>query len=189
MPKWVYLQQMSKRVIYIFGTIVFVLLAIIGVQQYMLYQTKQYSPESIAQYTSSDVSIRVTYSRPSKKGREIFGDLVPYGRWWRTGANEPTTIEVSRDIAFGEDQLLPAGEYSLVTIPDASSWQVIFNDRIPDWGTKYYPENNVVNVSARVELLPDVVELFTIDFTEENGTPALILAWDHTKVTVPFQVR
>ncbi|MBO3698857.1 DUF2911 domain-containing protein [Roseivirga sp. E12] len=179
---------MSKRVIYIFGAVVFVLLAIIGVQQYMLYQTKQYSPESTAQYTSSDVNIRVTYSRPSKKGRDIFGELVPYGQWWRTGANEPTVIEVSRDIIFEGDQRLPAGKYSLVTIPDASSWKVIFNSRIPDWGTDYYPESNVVNVSASVELLPDVVELFTIDFTEDNGRPALILAWDHTKVTVPFQI-
>ena len=101
---------MSKRVIYIVGVVIIALLAIIAVQQYMLYQTKQYSAESTAQYTSSDVNIKVTYSRPSKKGREIFGDLVPFGKWWRTGANEPTVIEVSRDIVFGEDQRLPAGK-------------------------------------------------------------------------------
>ena len=179
---------MSKRVIYIVGVVIIALLAIIAVQQYMLYQTKQYSPESTAQYTSSDVNIKVTYSRPSKKGREIFGDLVPFGKWWRTGANEPTVIEVSRDIVFGEDQRLPAGKYSLITMPDASSWTVIFNSQIPDWGTDYFPESDIVNVTARLENLPDVVELFTIDFTEDNGTPALILAWDHTKVTVPFSV-
>ena len=179
---------MSKRVIYIVGVVIIALLAIIAVQQYMLYQTKQYSPESTAQYTSSDVNIKVTYSRPSKKGREIFGDLVPFGKRWRTGANEPTVIEVSRDIVFGEDQRLPAGKYSLITIPDASSWTVIFNSQIPDWGTDYFPESDIVNVTARLENLPDVVELFTIDFTEDNGTPALILAWDHTRVTVPFSV-
>ena len=179
---------MSKRVIYIVGVVIIALLAIIAVQQYMLYQTKQYSAESTAQYTSSDVNIKVTYSRPSKKGREIFGDLVPFGKRWRTGANEPTVIEVSRDIVFGEDQRLPAGKYSLITIPDASSWTVIFNSQIPDWGTDYFPESDIVNVTARLENLPDVVELFTIDFTEDNGTPALILAWDHTKVTVPFSV-
>ncbi len=130
---------MSKRVIYIVGVVIIALLAIIAVQQYMLYQTKQYSPESTAQYTSSDVNIKVTYSRPSKKGREIFGDLVPFGKWWRTGANEPTVIEVSRDIVFGEDQRLPAGKYSLITIPDASSWTVIFNSQIPDWGYRLFP--------------------------------------------------
>lgn len=180
---------MSKRVIYIFGAVIFALLAIIGVQQYMLFQTKQYSPESTAQYTSSDVSVKVTYSRPSKKGRDIFGNLVPYGEWWRTGANEPTVVEVSRDIVFEGNQRLPAGKYSLVTIPNADAWTVIFNSRIPDWGTDYYPEDDVIKVIASVEPLPDVVELFTIDFTEVNGSPALILAWDNTKVTVPFNVR
>lgn len=162
-------------------------MAIIAFQQYRLYQTKQYSPESTAQYTSGDISIKVTYSRPSKNGRDIFGNLVPFGKWWRTGANEATQITLSQDISFTNNKTLPAGKYSLVTIPDETQWTIIFNSKIPDWGTDYSPEFDAVRVTGNVESLPDVVELFTIDFTEENGNPALILAWDKTKVSVPFK--
>ena len=179
---------MSRRVIYIFGVITFVLLAIIGIQQFMLYQTKQYSPEATVQYTNSEVTIQVTYSRPSKKDRDIFGKLVPYGQWWRTGANEPTQIQLSRDLLFGQGQKLQAGKYSIVTIPEENEWTVIFNKRIPDWGTEYYPESDAIRVKATVESLPDVVELFTIDFTEDEGIPQMIIAWDKTKVLVPFEV-
>ncbi|OEK06912.1 DUF2911 domain-containing protein [Roseivirga misakiensis] len=180
---------MSRRLTVIFGSIIVILLAIIAIQQYQLYQTKQYSPESTSQFTNSEVNIRVTYSRPSKNGRVIFGDLVPFGKWWRTGANETTEIELSKDILFSNNQLLPAGNYSLVTIPNKEEWTVIFNTEIPDWGTDYYPEFDVARVPGKVENLPDVVELFTIDFTENNGTPVLIFAWDDTKVTVPFTVQ
>ena len=179
---------MSKRVVYIFGGIIFLLLAIIGFQQYRLYQTKQYSPESTVQYTNSDINIRVTYSRPSKKGRDIFGELVPYNQWWRTGANEPTRIQLSRDISFGDNVKLEAGKYSIVTIPGEHEWTIIFNTKIPDWGPEYYPENDAARIKAKVESLPEIVELFTIDFTEENDHPTLILAWDKTKISVPFSV-
>ncbi len=179
---------MSKRILYIFGGIIFALLAIIGFQQYRLYQTKQYSPEATVQYTNSNVSIKVTYSRPSKKGREIFGALVPYGQWWRTGANEPTLIELSRDISFGGTNTLKAGNYSIVTVPGEEEWVVVFNNKIPDWGTDYSPEHDAIRVKGRVETLPDVVELFTIDFTDEDGVPSMIMAWDKTKVSIPFRV-
>ncbi|MFY0591500.1 DUF2911 domain-containing protein [Roseivirga sp.] len=180
---------MSRRLIVIFGSIIVILLAIIAIQQYQLYLTKQYSPESTSQFTNSEVNIRVTYSRPSKNGRVIFGNLVPYGKWWRTGANETTEIELSRDILFTNNQLLPAGKYSLVTIPEKNEWTIIFNTKIPDWGTDYFPEFDAARVNGKVESLPGVVELFTIDFTEKNGNPALILAWDNTKVSVPFTVQ
>lgn len=118
----------------------------------------------------------------------IFGDLVPYNQWWRTGANEATQIELTRDIRFMNGEVLAAGKYSLVTIPNPDRWQVIFNSEIPDWGTEYYPEFNVLTVEGEVEKLPQTVEVFTIDFTEENGQPQLTMAWDDTKVSVPFTV-
>jgi len=179
---------MNRRILYIFGAIVFLVLLIIGFNQYRLYQTKQYSPEETAEYVNSDIAIRVFYNRPSKKGRLIFGDLVPYGEWWRTGANEATQIELSRDIRFDSGEVLPAGKYSLVTIPNPNEWDVIFNSKIPDWGTEYFPKFDVLKVKGKVERLPQTVEVFTIDFTEENGQPQLTMAWDNTKVTVPFRV-
>ncbi|KYG77952.1 MULTISPECIES: DUF2911 domain-containing protein [Roseivirga] len=177
---------MSRRLLYILGAIFFLVLAIVGFNQYRLYQTKQYSPEETAEYISTDVAVKVFYNRPSKKGRVIFGDLVPYGEWWRTGANEATQIELTRDIRFENGETLSAGKYSLVTIPNANEWQVIFNSKIPDWGTDYDPQFDVLNVVGHVERLPQTVEVFTIDFTEENGQPRLTMAWDNTKVTVPF---
>lgn len=160
---------------------------IVAVQQYQLYETKQYSPAETASYNSNSINIEITYSRPFKKGREIFGDLVPFGEWWRTGANEATTIRLSRDVSFSGD-VLKAGYYSLVTFPGESEWQIVFNNTIPDWGTDYLPESDALRVNAKVEKLPEVVEQFTIDFSEEDGSPVLIIAWDRTKVTTPFKV-
>lgn len=179
---------MSKRLIYILGAIVFAILLVVGFNQYRLYQTKQYSPEDVAEYMNSEISIKVFYNRPSKKGRNIFGDLVPFDQWWRTGANEPTQIELSQDIQFEDGTILKAGKYSMVTIPKPEEWEVIFNSKIPDWGTEYYPQYNVAQVAGSTEKLPQPVELFTIDFTEQDGQPRLTMAWDDTKVTVPFTV-
>ena len=159
----------------------------LGIQQYQLYQTKKLSPWEKVTFNNSDVLIEVGYCRPYARGREIFGDLVPYGRWWRTGANEATQIELSRDIAFSGDTL-KAGLYSLVTIPEADEWTIVFNNRIPEWGTDYYPRDDELRVRAKVENLPASVEQFTIDFSEADGHNTLIFAWDHTKVSVPFDV-
>tara|TARA_R110001592_G_scaffold136036_2_gene352771 strand:+ start:592 stop:1131 length:540 start_codon:yes stop_codon:yes gene_type:complete len=160
---------------------------IVGVQQYQLYQTKKYSPAEIASYNNNAINIEVTYSRPFKKDREIFGKLVPYGKWWRTGANEATTIRLSRDVSFS-GKTLKAGFYSLVTFPGETEWEIVFNNQIHDWGTDYTPEDDALRVSAKVEELPEVVEQFTIDFSEESGSPVLIMAWDKTKVSTPFKV-
>ena len=166
----------------------FLTLAIIGGREFMLYETKKYSPEALAEYNSAQVMIQIAYSRPAKKGRVIFGDLVPYGKWWRTGANEATQMTLSNDIVFNANEVLPAGKYSIVTIPNKKEWTIIFNAKIPDWGTDYSPEFDVLRVVTPVEALPGEVEHFTIDFTEENSEPRLILAWDQTKVSVPFKV-
>lgn len=161
--------------------------AIVAFQQYQLYQTKKYSPADVATYANNEVKIEITYSRPYKKDRDIFGDLVPYGEWWRTGANEATTIKLSRNIAFSGDTL-KAGTYSMVTFPGKNEWIIVFNNKIPDWGTRYYPEEDELKVKGKVEELPQVLEQFTIDFSEENGQPVLIIAWDKTKVSTPFTV-
>ncbi|MBX2974364.1 MAG: DUF2911 domain-containing protein, partial [Flavobacteriales bacterium] len=124
-----------------------------------------------------------------KKGREIFGELVPYGKVWRTGANEATTIEVNKDIRVG-GLPLAAGKYTLWTIPQATSWTVILNSKSYSWGVTYGgeaqrdPAADVVNVEVPVQELPDVVEQFTIDVTAEPA--ALNLTWDRTAVSVPI---
>ncbi len=172
---------------------IFILVVILGVglkigwDQYQLFKTKQFSPAAKAIYETAQIYIEVDYSRPHKAGRVIFGDLVPYGRWWRTGANEPTQIELSRDISFS-GSVLKAGLYSVVTIPEADSWTIVFNNRIPDWGTFYFPKDDELRVTAFVETLPQEVEQFIIDFSEEDGIPTMIFAWDRVKVAVYFNV-
>jgi hypothetical protein len=157
---------------------------------YMKSQTKKASPEEVATFRLDDVTINVDYSRPSKKGRVIFGELVPYGKVWRTGANEATTVEVDKDIRVG-GLPLAAGKYTLWTIPQANSWTVILNNKMYAWGVTYGGEaqrdeaGDVVKVEVPVQALPTVVEQFTIDM---NGTPAALnLKWDQTQVSIPIE--
>jgi len=157
--------------------------------QYSLKNTKQYSPEETVEYQADGADISVFYNRPSKKGREIFGELVPYGEWWRTGANEPTQITLTKALEFSDGKTLPPGEYSIVTIPQADEWTVVFNGEIPMWGTIYDPGADVLRVNAPVKTLPETKEIFTIDFEQDSTQHYLTFAWDRTKVAVPFEVK
>ncbi len=155
--------------------------------QYLAATTKKASPEATAIYANG-VNMTVKYCKPSKKGREIFGGLVPYGEVWRTGANEATVFTSDKDLTIG-GKSLKAGSYSLWTIPNADNWVIIFNSDVPSWGVSFGgkasrdTEKDVVQVTVPVENLNVSIELFDISFTE---TPALVLAWDKTKVSVPI---
>lgn len=153
-----------------------------------LNNTKQHSPEQTVTHQSNGADISVFYNRPSKNDRTIFGELVPYGQWWRTGANEPTQIELSKAITI-KGETLPAGKYSIVTIPEADKWTVVFNSKIPFWGVQYYPEHDVMRVEVPVQTMPEPLEMFTIDFEEDSTLNYLTFAWDRTKVAVPFEVK
>lgn len=179
---------MRQKLLLISGGLIIILLVIVGVQQYLLYQTKQYSPEASVKFVSDNVTIEVNYSRPMKNGRVIFGGLVPYGQWWRTGANEPTTINLSRDVVFEDSKILPAGKYAIVTIPHEDYWELIFNADLPNWGTKYDASTNVLSTRMRVEELPQTIEQFLIDFSEKDESAELIMAWDKTRSSVSFKV-
>lgn len=154
-------------------------------------QTKKHSPEDTIEYTQGDMELSVYYNRPSVKGREIFGGLVPYGVVWRTGANEATTFTTNKDLTIGSGKL-PAGKYTLWTIPGEQSWKVIFNEKQYSWGVNFNseasrdPAADVLQVDATVQKLPESVELFTIELSEQ-GSAALVLKWADTKVSVPIQ--
>lgn len=186
--KSIYLITIRRKLLIISGILIIILIAIVGIQQYQLYTTKRYSPEAKVQYVSSDVRIEVFYNRPLKRGRMIFGELIPYGQWWRTGANEPTTINLSRNVTFNDENTLKAGRYSIVTIPHEDHWVLVFNRKIPDWGTEYDPSENELEVIMQIEELPQVVEQFLIDFIDDEEQAQLIMAWDNVKASVPFRV-
>jgi hypothetical protein len=168
-------------------------LLIIGFQV-MKSQTKKHSPEDTVELVQGDTEISVFYNRPSKKGREIFGGLVPYNEVWRTGANEATTFSTNKDLMI-DNQTLPAGEYTLWTIPDEDTWAVIFNDKMYSWGVSIAkrgaasrdPESDVLKTMVPVEKMAEAVEMFTIEL--EKNPMALTMSWDQTKVAVPIQIK
>lgn len=120
-----------------------------------------------------DVEIDVIYSRPFLKGREFGKDIVPFGKVWRTGANEATIFENSKDILI-EGKVLPAGKYSLYTIPNEDQTIVIFNKEWNQWGTKYNEAQDALRVSVPTHFVDDYRDQFTIDIDEAG---AACLAW------------
>ena len=154
-------------------------------------QTKKHSPEDTVTYVEGNTELSVFYNRPSKKGREIFGNLVPYGEVWRTGANEATTFSTNKEIDFGGKKL-PVGEYTLWTIPGPDKWTVIINGKQYPWGVSFKgiasrePEADIIQVEVPVSNNVNVVELFTIAFEGSGKQPVLTLSWDLTKVEIPI---
>lgn len=163
-----------------------------GFFQIMIYRTKLNSPQDTVVYQKDGYDIEVSYSRPFKKEREIFGGLVPYDKVWRTGANEATTFKTKTDL-YIDGQKLPAGSYTLWTIPGAKKWKVIFNSGHPGWGVNWDevaardPELDVVNVEVKSQRNFMVYEQFTIEI--DNSPPVLMLEWDFTRVDVPLQLK
>jgi hypothetical protein len=148
-----------------------------------------YFPNNFAHDRKGDdkAIMKVIYSRPAKKDREIFGKLVPFDKVWRTGANESTEIKLYQDVMFG-DKKLAAGTYSLFTIPGANEWTIIFNSDIDHWGAYSYNEaNDVLRVTGKSSTGKKMVESFAIQFdsTGKNGG-VMMIAWDTTGVEVPF---
>lgn len=181
---------MSKILKYILiGALVVVGALFIGTR-IMISNTKKSSPEATVTYQQGGKDLSVTYCRPSKKGREIFGAMLPYEEVWRTGANEATTFTTATDIEVGR-QTLPAGTYTLWTIPSADHWSVIFNSQAYSWGTgfdgvaKREAEYDVVKVDVATQNTTSPVEMFTIAF--EGDALSMSLAWDQTKVLVPIK--
>ena len=129
-------------------------------------------------------SIELSYSRPSIKGRKIFGDVRPYGVIWRTGANGATTLSFGDDVTIG-GTLVKAGKYGLLTIPDKENWVVIITKQLdvtsPD---AYKKENDVVRLNVKPAALKDAVETFSMQFTNVKPNSCdLNLAWENTSVT------
>ena len=170
-----------------------------------LHPTRRPSPMGMARIDAGDAYLRVVYSRPYQRGREnIFGTeeseaLVPFGKVWRTGANEGTELTVTQDVEVA-GQKLPAGTYTLFTTPGADSWKVHINSVLGFNGTykrnaesgefemAYKEENNVVDATATTETLEEAVEQFTISFEKTDEGCDLLLDWITTRVRIPIRV-
>lgn len=132
-------------------------------------------------------TIELSYSRPGMKGRKVFGDLVPFGKVWRTGANQATTVTFGEDVTIGGKKV-PAGKYGLVTIPDKNNWTVILTKQLDVTSPAGYKQDmDVVRVDAKTMKLDQNVETFTMQFA--NIKPAnceLHIMWENTAVAVPI---
>ncbi len=152
-------------------------------------QTPAPSPAAKLQQKVGLTDITIEYSRPSKKGRTIFGDLVPYGKVWRTGANAKTKITFSDDVRVGGKEL-KAGTYAILTKPEAQNWEVIFYTDIEGGAPSELDQSKVAaSVSAEVFPIPFDVETFTIDLNNlSNNGANLEFIWEKVYVAVPLEV-
>lgn len=145
-----------------------------------------------AESTVHGAEIVVDYGTPRKRGREIWGALVPYGEVWRTGANRATHFATSRELVLGagpESLVVPAGEYTLFSIPAADGGVLIVNRQTGQTGTAYDPAHDLGRVRLTARALPEVVEEFTIRVDQVGDGGELRLQWDRTELVVPFRVR
>jgi hypothetical protein len=165
------------------------IVAFIGFIQ--LKHTKSFSPEDQVVFAAGDLKVKVIYNRPSKKGRKIFGGLVPYNEVWSPGANEATTFETNKDLAF-HGKTLKAGKYSLWSIPAEMTWTIIFNSEYGQWGinskgeVNRNPELDVLKVEVHAVQQDQEFEQFTIAFDKTGEDAEMVLFWDKTVVAVPF---
>lgn len=139
------------------------------------------SPLDSVKATIQGAEIDVQYGRPSMRGRTIFGKLVPYGQVWRTGANEATHFRTSADLRIG-DTRVPAGHYTLYTLPEKDAWTLVVNEQTGQWGTEYHPDRDVARIPLNVETLESAVDTFTMKVRsgrEHDGR--LILEWENTR--------
>jgi hypothetical protein len=129
-------------------------------------------------------SVTVDYSSPRAKGRKIYGELVPYGKVWRAGANEATTFVTDTDLTVG-GTTVPAGSYTIFTIPNQDKWTLIISKKTGEWGTNYAgPEYDLARIDVKVSKLPSPVENFTIAFDKNADGCTMRMDWETTRASV-----
>ena len=176
---------MKKKILY---TLLIILAIFITYAAYVI--NNPVSP--LETVSSGDSNVSITYSRPFKNDRLIFGNefdeaLVPYDNYWRTGANRHTYIENNRDLSIDGNTLFP-GKYSIYTIPGENEWEVFFNSNVNYFGVSRPNESDdILSVKVPVVKLLNEIEQFTIEFENDSIFNYISLKWDLTKVVIPFK--
>jgi hypothetical protein len=155
-----------------------------------LFACSQASPPATA---SCDLgggkNIKTAYSSPRMKGRKIYGALVPFGEVWRTGANEATTFVTTADVVVG-GKAVPAGSYTIFTVPTADKWTLIVNKKTGEWGIPYkYESDELARVDMKVSKLPALVENLTIAYDKAAGGCTLHVDWETTRASVEISAK
>ncbi|KIA90554.1 DUF2911 domain-containing protein [Kaistella jeonii] len=160
----------------------------VSVTAYSQWSTPAPSPKQMIEQQFSLSKITVEYGRPGVKGRKIFGDLVPFSKVWRAGANAATKITFGQNVNFG-GKMVMAGSYSLFVIPMEKEWKIILNSNADQWGAYSYDEKlNIADVTVLVQKLSDKQEYFEISLQPvDDHTTNLAMKWDMTQVLVPVK--
>ena len=150
------------------------------------------SPPAKAECKLADgKTITIDYSSPRMKGRKVYGDLVPWGQPWRAGANEATTFVTDTDVLVG-GKLVPAGSYTIFTVPNQTEWKLIVQKTTGEWGIPYPPQKDageLLRTDMRVSSLPAPVENFTIGFDQAAGGCTLNMDWETTRASVKISPK
>lgn len=134
-------------------------------------------------------TIKTDYSSPRMKGRKIYGGLVPYGEVWRTGANDATTFVTSADVMVG-GKTVPAGSYTIFTVPNADKWTLIINKKTGEWGIPYkYESDELARVDMKVSPLSSPMENFTISYEKSGSGCTLNMDWEKTRASVDIAAK
>jgi hypothetical protein len=144
------------------------------------------SPRDTVDDVVGNSPVTIFYGRPSKRGRVVFGGLVPWGEVWRTGANEATQIEFGLPVHIN-GVAVPAGKYTLWSVPGPREWQIVLNKQTGQWGTDYDPKRDLVRIPVKAQTLSVPVETFTMQLKRVNKTSSnLELSWDRTRLQIPI---
>ena len=155
--------------------------------------SKRVSPKDDVTFELNDAKLEVLYNRPYKKGREVFGALVPFDKVWRTGANEATTFSTNKNLIV-DGVSLPKGEYTLWTIPNDSVWKVYFNTKQYPWGVDEKmqpmrePKYDLAEIDVPIIHIDNTVEQFTIAFDNSTDGLKMSMSWDETKIEIPIEI-
>lgn len=138
---------------------------------------------------SNGKSVKIAYSSPRAKSRKVFGGLVPYGQVWRAGANEATTFVTDTNVNVG-GTTVPAGSYTIFTVPNADKWQLVISKKTGEWGTAYPgPSNDLARIDMKVSQLSSPMENFTISFDHAGSSCTLSMSWENTKASVDVSAK
>lgn len=151
-------------------------------------QRPQLSPRDSLKVTIAGAEVSVNYGRPSKRGRVVMDSLVKFGEVWRTGANQATHFTTTKSLMFGS-AMVPAGTYTLYTVPGKDGWKLVINKQTGQWGTEYHQEQDLVRVDMKTETLPAVVEQFTITIKPQGSGGVIRLEWERTAASAAFMVH
>ena len=177
--------MIKRRNFFFYGLLFFVIASTASLAQEPVKARP--SPLAIIAIRYKDAYVKITYAQPQKKGREIFGKLVPYDQVWRTGANEATELTITRNMQIN-GTLLKAGTYSIFTIPKKDNWTVIINSEVGLWGAyNYNSKLDVMKFDVPVSTSNTLYESFTMQFEHRNEIADLLFLWDKTRISIPLK--